>query len=199
MLGRRGGLILEVGALEPYELPVLSRARASEEKALFARAAVDESPVPVSGTVAIEARAGSNARVRAVVGALVDLGASTGLDVALSVGPTFAEPSRLAGGGPFVLGAELGLRWWAPPIVEGWTPYAQAFISSDVRLPGFDPGAGARVGIEHRLTSSVRLEISIGGAVVAFDTAGDDTFVGASGGVRAGVRFGEGQAAEPAP
>ena len=194
LLGDRRGLLLEIGADEPLELPVVTVTRAKEERAILQRVRRAERPLPLVGFVGLEARAGTNARARVVVGAGANLASLLELDVAVSVGPSFAAPSALADSGPFTLGFELALRVYTRPATVGTlAPYAEVFGAVDARLPGVDAGGGARAGVAFRFTEAVTIDAAFGGAVTAFNLTNDSPDAGAvgfTGGVRVVVRFG---------
>lgn len=191
VLGARSGVILELGRMEPHEVPVVTVERAREERALFNRASDAERPLPFAGYVGLDARAGTSARARVAVGAGTTIGDFAAVDVAVTVGPAFARPKLLEDGGPIVVGFDVAGRVYGPLLGFGrLSPFAEMFATVDVRLPGVDPGGGLRAGVVHPLGEAIAIEVSLGGAVMAFKATDDDGEVGFSGGLRVVVRFG---------
>lgn len=183
VLGRRGGLLLELGVPFAKPLEILTPAESAVRRRDFARTIEDEDRFPVTVGVAAEGRVGSASRTRIHIAVLGPVSERVELKLGLSVGPNFAEPNDLAGGGPLSLGAEIGARVLASSI---W--FADAVATADVRFPGFDPGGAVYVGARGPW-GPVGWEISGGGGALAADATGDPraAFFGA---LRVGVRFG---------
>jgi len=191
VLGARGGLLLALGADEPYEVPVITSGRAKSDDAVFQRVKRAERPLPIVAFVGLEGRAGSNARARIVVGAAAHLVSPIELAIGLAVGPSFAEPADLANSGPFTLGFDIAVRGYTAPAVLGQlAPFAEVFGTADLRLPGFDAGGGVRAGIAYRLDELITIEGSVGGAAIAFGLTDPSSTFGFTGGARVLVRFG---------
>lgn len=199
VLGPRGGLILAIGEDEPLLVEVLSAPEArAQDRALGVRAqggaARDE--LELIGYVGADARAGTSARARGLIGAGARLGPRMELGVLVSVGPAFARPTFTTGGGPLVLGFELALRaLTTDPALSLFSGFAEPFVGIDLRFPGVDPGAGLRAGLIWTFSADVALEASLGGAIVLFGAAGEEgeePRPGASGGLRVAARFGGG-------
>ncbi|MCC7385887.1 MAG: hypothetical protein IT384_28820 [Deltaproteobacteria bacterium] len=191
LLGARGGLLLELGADEPFALEVKSPAHARAEARLLTRAGEEEAGFALIGYVGADARAGSSARARAAIAIGLALGGTEELLATVSVGPAFARPALLESGGPLVLGVELALRGYVrAPSQTRWAPFGEVLASADLRLPGFDPGGGLRAGISYGLGTDTRVELSVGGAAVVFGAAGEPSAAfGVAGGVRLMLRF----------
>lgn len=182
LFGRRGGLLLGLGVPFGYSLEILEPAQSAQRRRDFAPPP-EEGPFPVVVVLAAEARAGSASRTRAHVAVLGPVHPRAQLKLALSVGPSFAEPDVLAGGGPLVLGAELGARFLATR-----RAFVDAVATADLRFPGFDPGGAVFVGL-HGPWGGIGWEVSAGGGALAAN-ATDDVDAVFFGAVRAGVRFG---------
>lgn len=199
MYGRRGGLVLVLGELSPFEMDALPPALAAARTRALSRAAGPSPEVlgsdnfSLAGYVGVEARLGSSARARAFIAAGGTVTERIEILGHVVVGPAFAEPADLAGGGPLALGFELGGRGYVRPVGEAWNLFAEPFVSVELRLPGVDPGAGLRVGGLYWLSPEVAAEATLGGAGVAFSASpgdGEATHFGFTGGLRVGVRFG---------
>ena len=200
VLGGRGGLLLDLGGDSPYVVEVLTPTRAKRDDLLLRGASGGESALDLIGNVGLEARVASSARLRIYLGGSAGLGSHTELLLGVTVGPAFARPSQLSGGGPLVLGAELALRGYGrSPDGPGLAPYAELYGGGDLRLPGFDPYAGLRLGLTIRLNEATSLDLAAGGAVIVFRAAGDeqDPLPGFTGSLRIGMRFGAPKAAKP--
>lgn len=199
LYGRRGGLILVVGELEPFEMDALPPALAEARRRALTRPhsdapATGADTVPIAGYVGVGARMGSTARARVFIGAGGPLGDTLELRGLILVGPSFSEPQERAGGGPFVLGVELDLRAYVCALsASTWNLFAQPFLGVDLRLPGVDLVGGLRAGGLYWISQEVALEASLGGGPVVFGLsapAGERTALGFSGGLQLGVRFG---------
>jgi hypothetical protein len=194
-LGRRGGVLLDVGRPFPLELDILDPVAAAERRRDLTAASSEEEPFPVTVGVALEGRVGSAARTRVHLAVLGPVSSAVELKLGLSVGPSFAEPAALDGGGPLVFGAELGARLSADP---RW--FADLVATADARFPGFDPGGALFVGARGPW-GPVGWEVSAGGGALAagVDDTPEAVFFGA---LRVGVRFGstsEGPSAKTVP
>lgn len=191
LYGRRGGLILSLGELDPLEVDVLTPAEAQARSRVLAATAPEEAPLRLVGYAGVEGRAGTSARARALIGVGGNLTPRLELLIYVLVGPRGSPPSRLDEGGPLTLGFEGSLRAFTrPPGYGEWTLFLEPFLGADLRLPGFDPGLGLRAGVEWPLGRSVELEVALGGGLYRFAVTGDDPFFGVSGGLRVGLRFG---------
>ena len=196
LVGARGGTLLEVGGIDPHELAVMTPSRAREERRVVQRTQQrvqeSEKPLPLVAYVGLEGRAGSSARARVFVGAGAHVGKNLELGAGVSVGPAFAEPDRLAGGGPLVLGFDLALRGYAVrPRGSTFAPFLELFAMTDLRLPGVDPGGGLRAGVSILGGDNVRVDLALGGAAVVYGVSDDDPTVGFAGGLKAAVRLGD--------
>lgn len=194
LYGARGGVLLVIGDIDPLTLDVLSPPETeARERALavYDRPA-DDDLLTLTGYVGTEGRAGSSARARLFIGVGGSITTNVELLVYVGVGPAFAEPTVFEGGGPLVLGFDAALRFFArAPHLYRWSPFVEPFATVDVRLPGVDPGGGARVGVLYRLSTEIAAELSLGGAVMAFNAGGEpDVELGASGMLRLAIRFG---------
>lgn len=225
LYGRRGGLLLVIGEIEPFEMDVLTPDRAAmRARALERPAETPGEPTTgadafsLAGYVGAEGRLGSSARARAFIGAGGAIADTLELLGVVVVGPTFAEPADLSGGGPFALGFELALRAYVDPLEDkasearsgpegredgsgrrrpqkpkDWNLFAQPFLTGEARLPGFDAGGGLRAGALYWVSNEVAVEASLGGALMGFGLVtpeGETKNLGFSGGLRVGVRFG---------
>lgn len=191
LYGRRGGLILTLGELDPLEVDVLTPKESEARARVLTAEAPEEGGLTLVGYAGADARAGSSARIRGVIGVGGDLSPHLELLFFVLVGPKGAPPSRLEEGGPLVLGFEGSLRTFTRPPGRGlWTLFLEPFLGADLRFPGFDPGAGLRAGLQYPLGRLVELEVAVGGAIYLYSVGGADPFVGASGGLRLGLRFG---------
>jgi hypothetical protein len=207
VFGPRGGLLLALGEPDPMPVEVETRAEAVLRRRLEARYRADVGDAPeddvftLNGCVGTEVRAGAAARARAVIGAGGALSARSELWVYVVVGPAFAAPAELAGGGPLSLGFEAAWRGFArAPSAGPWTTFAEGFVTADLRLPGLDAGGGARVGALLRLGRGVAVEGSLFGAVLAWraaDPDGREAVPAAVGGLRVALRLARDE--EPAP
>lgn len=191
LFGRRGGLILSLGELDPLEVDVLTPAEAQARSRVFAATAPEEDPLRLVGYAGAEGRAGTSARARLLIGVGGNLTPHLELLFYVLVGPRGAPPGRLDEGGPLTLGFEGSLRAFTrPPGYGDWSLFLEPFLGADLRLPGFDPGLGLRAGLEWPLGRLVELEVALGGGLYRFAVTGDDPFFGFSGGLRVGLRFG---------
>lgn len=183
LLGRRGGILLGLGVPFRKDLEILNPAESTQRRRDFARATQPEDAFPVGVVVAAEGRFGSAARARAHVAILGPVSRRVELKLGLSTGPSFAEPAAQSGGGPLVLGTELGAR-----VTATRSTFVDALATADVRFPGFDPGGALFVGVRGPW-AGVGWEIAAGGGALAAnaDAGAEAVFFGA---VRAGVRFG---------
>ncbi len=194
LYGARGGVLLVIGDIEPLTLDVLSPPEAEARDralAVYDRGG-DDDLLTLTGYVGTEGRAGSSARARLFIGVGGTVTTNVELLVYVGVGPAFAVPTILDGGGPLVLGFDAALRFFArAPHLYTWSPFIEPFATVDVRLPGVDPGGGARAGVLYRVSSEIAAELSIGGALMAFNAASDrDVELGGAGMLRLAVRFG---------
>lgn len=196
LFGARGGVLLVIGEIEPLRVETMTAPETEARERALSRYSVDTSDdqLTLTGYVGTEGRAGSSARARAFIGVGGSIAQSLELLVYVGIGPSFARPTILEGGGPLVLAFDLALRFFArPPQDYTWSPFVEPFATVDLRLPGVDPGGGARAGILYRLSSEIAAELSIGGAVMVFnasDPDGREPEVGASGMLRLAIRFG---------
>jgi hypothetical protein len=196
VLGARGGVMLDIGGDQPLEAEVFRprEARALERILLQnADKAAEAEAFELVGHVGTDARAGTSARVRAFVGVGGRASTRTEVVVLVSVGPQFARPARLEGGGPIELGFEGGVRLYArDPAGGSIALFLEPDLSLDARFPGLDPGIGLRAGGALRMSSDIAIEAAIGGSFVAFRAFDGEhsTIGGASGGIRVALRFG---------
>lgn len=194
LLGRRGGVILMLGEIEPLEVRVLTApevAMLQRKLRLYDVESGDESDTQLSGYVGFEGSLGSGSAGRLFIGLSGPVGARGELGGFVSVGPKLLAPDFLTDGGPIVLGFELAGRLYTQAIGRhGYAPYAELFARSDARFPGLDAGAGLRVGASVRLTADVDFDVSLGGAAIGYELTGDSKEFGFAGMVRAAVRFG---------
>jgi hypothetical protein len=194
-LGDRGGVLAELGEAEPLTLELLDRpaaaARAGAEARHAAEVASAREPPgsALHGHLGLEGRAGSGARARLLVGAGGALSARTELVLLVALGPAFAEPAVLAGGGPLTLGVEAAVRAYArAPAGARWAAFAHASVLADLRLPGADAGGALGAGALLRLGPEVGLEASLFGGMLARDLAAGAT-PAAVGGLRVALRL----------
>jgi hypothetical protein len=199
LYGRRGGLLMVLGELDPFEMDALppalaeARRRALTRPEAAAQEDVGAERFPLAGYVGLEGRLGSSARARAFIGAGGGISARVELLGRVVVGPAFAEPDDLAGGGPLALGFEAGARVYARPLGEVWNLFGEPTAAVDLRLPGVDLGAGLRAGAQWWISPEVAAELTLGGAAMLFGASpaeGEARHGGFSGGLRLGVRFG---------
>lgn len=192
VLGARGGILLELGQDEALEVEILSDARYLEAEKLLTRKVESEGKLDLIAYVGVEGRLGSGARARGVVSIGARLSAKQELVLGVAVGPAFERPSSLSAGGPIVLGVEAAYRaYTVVPLLSGFAPFVDVVLSSDFRLPGFDPELGARLSISIDLSLDTRLDLALGGAAQIFNAAGGgETTLGFSGGLRTTLRFG---------
>ncbi|MCA9554675.1 MAG: hypothetical protein KC933_31890 [Myxococcales bacterium] len=199
MYGRRGGLLMVLGELEPFEMDALPPALAeAREKALTRASAAPPEVVgadsfSLAGYVGVEGRLGSSARARAFIGAGGGVTDHVELLGRVVVGPAFAEPDDLAGGGPLALAFEAGARLYVHPLGSAWNLFAEPCGAVELRLPGVDAGAGLRAGAMLWISPEVAVDVSLGGLVMAMALSpaeGEDTHLGFMGGLRLGIRFG---------
>jgi hypothetical protein len=194
LYGARGGVLLVIGDIEPLTLDVLapSEAEARERALAVYDRDVEDEQFSLTGYVGTEGRAGSSARARLFIGAGGNVAPNVELLVYVGVGPAFSTPTIFADGGPLVLGFDLAMRLFArSPHAYRWSPFIEPFATVDVRLPGVDPGGGARAGVLYQVSAEIAAELSVGGAVMAFNVAGGpEAELGASGMLRLAVRFG---------
>lgn len=198
ILGRRGGILIELGVLEPLLVEVITKPEAVARARLFSRynEPEEEAAFTLIGYVGLEGRAGSSARGRLYIGAGGALSARTELLAFVSVGPAFSKPALLQSSGPLTLGFDLAFRLYTrAPQNHSWTLFLEPFGTADLRLPGVDVGAGLRVGAGLMVGDEVALEASLGGAGLAFrvaDPDGNPVEGGFSGGLRLAIRLGGG-------
>lgn len=196
ILGRRGGVLLAPGMIEPLRVEVLTKPEVeARERVLRSYAEGGEEDLfTLTGYVGTEGRAGSGARARLVIGAGGSLSELLELAFYVSVGPAFERPSVVTGGGPLVLGFEAALRVFTrSPARNDLTLFVEPLGQVDLRLPGVDPGAGLRGGLSYQLGGSLAVELSAGGAVVFFraiEPNDPGVEVGFTGGLRLVLRFG---------
>ena len=196
LLGARGGLLLEIGDLDPLEIEVLTPPEAESRRRVFARARpapVVEDDFTLTGHVALDGRAAASARARAFIGVGAPLTPRLAVIFGVAVGPAFARPEVLEAGGPMVLGFEGALRAYGQPPEDAWALFLEPFALVDVRLPGVDPGVGLRAGGSWRLGPELAFEASLGGAAMLFRASDPDersSELGFTGGLRAGLRLG---------
>lgn len=198
LFGKRGGLLFELGHDEPVRARVRSAPEAREEDRVFGARAAATTPSPeartgVSALVAVDTRLNSRARLRAALGVSFTLTAWAELGLFLSVGPSFAAPPPVPAGGPVVVGAELGFRAWARRGSDRLGLYLEPFGGADLRLPGFDPYGGLRVGALVPLQPTLALDLGLGGSASAVNVLGVDESPELAFGaqLRIGVRFQE--------
>jgi hypothetical protein len=198
VLGKRGGVLLDLGGTEPLEVQVLTKPEVEARERVFrtyspGREEEDDGLSWFTGYVGTEGRANSGARARFLIGAG---GAITDLIEAIlyvSVGPAFSRPPELAIGGPIVLGLEASARIFTrPPAQYDLSLFAEPNLQVDLRFPGVDPGIGLRGGLSYRATGEVALELSLGGAAIWLRAiqADADSELGFSGTLRLALRFG---------
>lgn len=198
VLGRRGGLLVELGYDFPLELEVMSptahraRARAFEVAASQAAPADSDGEPGLVGTVGTQLRVGDRARVRGLIGVAFGFDPRWMGAVRLALGPSFAAPKDHREGA-FALGVELGLRVRAgPPSPGTWTPYAGPRVGVELAFPGVDPFAGVEAGLIYGLNAESALDLGLVGSGMlahAID-AERDARLAFSGGLRLGLRFG---------
>ncbi len=197
LFGKRGGLLFEIAHDEPVRVRVRSSPEAREEDRVFRPEthvdAGEAEKTGVSALVAVDGRMNSRARVRATLGVSFALSAGTELGVLLSVGPAFEPPAALVSGGPVVFGPELAIRGWAMRSPAALGAYLEPFVGGDLRLPGFDPYAGLRVGIVYPFEPTLALDLSLGGSASVSNAVGvnEPAELGFGGQLRIGVRFQE--------
>ena len=188
--GRRGGILLVLGDLEPVEIPAISGAEARRRAEILASG----EPSRFAGYVGALTRLNSSARARAYLGFGGMATPRVELIGVVSLGPAFDRPKATGGGGPILLGGEAAARLYTRPLrAHEWNLFVTPFAGADVRFPGLDAGAGVRIGIGWRLKNEVSLEAMLGGAAVRFGlvaTDDDRPKFGFVGGVRIGVRLG---------
>ncbi len=202
LYGRRGGLLLVVGEIEPFEMDALAPSKAAARTRALTRptatapqgesTGADE--LSLAGYVGLSGRAASTGRLRVFIAAGGPLSDTLELGALVIVGPAFAEPADRDGGGPFVLGFEVDLRAYVWPLSDStWNLFALPFVGVDMRLPGVDLLGGLRAGALYWVSTEVAVEASLGGGPVVFGVsspAGETTALGFTGGLRLGVRFG---------
>ncbi|MCK6544786.1 hypothetical protein L6R52_02890 [Myxococcota bacterium] len=190
--GTRGGVLLELGGDEPLDVEVVTAPEARVlDRALGTGRAVEDEALTLVGFVGVEGRAGSSARARLSIGVGGRTSARTELAITVAVGPAFAVPTALDGGGPIVLGFDGGLRVFSvDPATSLVALFVEPFAGVDLRFPGVDPGAGLRAGLAWSVSHDVGLEVSVGGAAVSFARAEGTRELGFSGGLRLAMRFG---------
>lgn len=197
LFGKRGGLLFELAHDEPVSVRVRSGPEAREEERVFRAEARPETSedtrTGVSALVAFEARVNSRARLRAAVGVSFTLSPRAELALLLSVGPSFEPPPAVPTGGPLVVGPEAALRVWALRAPGALGVFLEPFGGGDLRLPGFDPYGGLRVGLLVPLEPSLALDVSVGGSALALNAVGVDepARLGFGAQLRIGVRFQE--------
>ena len=195
LYGERGGLLLELGSIEPLTVDVITAAESVERaRVLGSDRARAEAELPFAGYLGIDGRAGTGARARAYLGFGGPVTPRLELIGFVSLGPAFARPDRAGGGGPVTLGAELAVRGYTRPLgADSWTLFAAPYGTVDLRFSGVDAGGGVRVGVNWIVRSELSVELSLGGAAVAFglsEADGDDPGLGFVGGLRLGLRLG---------
>lgn len=201
LYGRRGGLLLVVGEIEPFEMDALAPSKAAARTRALTRPTVapqgestgaDE--LSLAGYVGLSGRAGSTGRLRVFIAAGGPLSDTLELGALVIVGPAFAEPADRDGGGPFVLGFEVDLRAYVWPLSDStWNLFVLPFVGVDMRLPGVDLLGGLRAGALYWVSTEVAVEASLGGGPIIFGVSsppGETTDLGFTGGLRLGVRFG---------
>ena len=194
LYGRRGGLMLVVGEIAPYELDALPPALAEARRRALTRPAepaAEGADVGLVGYIGAEGRLGSTARARVFLGIGVPVARGWEIVPGVHVGPTFDKPDDL-GGGTVLFGAELGARVRTEPMGK-LTLYAWPVTQVDLRLPGVDVGGGLRAGAAYSLGEELALTADVGGLLMLFAASagdGDRRRAGFSGGLRVGIRFG---------
>ncbi|MFO0725683.1 MAG: hypothetical protein U1E65_18000 [Myxococcota bacterium] len=191
VLGARGGVLLELGYDEPLEVEILSDARWAEAERILTHKVEGEAKLDLIAYLGVEGRLGTSARLRGVVSIGARLSPRQELVLGVAVGPAFSRPPLLEKGGPLVLGAEAAYRvYTVVPTLAGAAPFLDLALSSDFRLPGFDPGIGARIGVSLNLSLDARLDLSLGGAALLYSADTSARSVGFAGGLRTSLRFG---------
>ena len=195
LYGARGGVVLELGTIDPLSIDAITAAESAQRARILGSdrdRANDE--LPFAGYLGVDGRAGTGARARAYLGFGGPATSTLELIGFVSLGPAFARPDRTGGGGPITLGAELAARWYTRRLgADSWTLFAAPYGTVDVRFSGVDAGGGVRVGINWIVRSELSVELTLGGAAVAFgiaEAAGDDPGLGFVGGLRLGLRLG---------
>jgi len=189
----RGGLILSLGEPEPFEMQILSTARAKREAAVFQRLGNElQGDFPFVGGLGLEFRAATPARVPGVLSASAKAARRWEMGFKVSVGPAFLRPKALNDGGPVVLGFELSGRRRIPskPVL-GLDVFTEFYTNVDLRLPGIDPHIGLRFGASHAVAGEARIDVALGGGVTWFDLSQDERFWGFSGGLQSILWFGD--------
>ncbi len=200
VFGQRGGVLLDVGAADPLEVPVLTKPEVEERERVFRAYArgpeqEEEGLFWLTGYVGTEGRVNSSARARLVIGAGGSLTDLVELIFFVSIGPAFSPPAELESGGPIVLGPEAAVRIFTrPPSQYDLALFIEPNLQVDLRFPGVDPGVGLRGGLSYRAGTDIAVEISLGGA--ALWIAPD---VGFAGTLRLALRFGGPRLAEARP
>jgi hypothetical protein len=199
ILGARGGILLELGGIEPLFVEVLTKPEVEARERVFrihSKEPDDDGDELswLTGYVGVDGRAGSSARARVVIGAGGSITETLELILCFSVGPTFSRPQVLQAGGPLVLGAETALRVFTrSPARHALTLFLEPVLLVDIRFPGVDPGAGLRGGLSYQFGGELSFEASLGGAAFLFraiEPMDPGVEVGFSGGVRLQLRFG---------
>lgn len=201
LYAKRGGLVMVLGEIEPFQMDALPPALAAARQQALGRAQVRTNPDEATGStgslagyVGTEGRLGSSARARVFIAAGGPLSDTLELRGMVLVGPTFSEPRGRTGGGPVMLGFELGLRAYARPLgAAAWNLFAQPVVGLDVRLPGLDVLGGLRAGALYWIDKELAVEASLGGGLSLFGAIspeGETSAFGFTAGLQVGVRFG---------
>lgn len=193
VLGKRGGLLLELGDLE---VQVLTKPEVEALERVFrtyAPGAEEDELVWLTGYVGTEGRANSSARARLVIGAGGAINDLVEAVLYISLGPAFDRPEGLAVGGPIVLGIETAPRIFTrPPSEYDLALFIEPNLQVDLRFPGVDPGIGLRGGLTYRASADIAIELALGGAALWLRAIQDDSDseLGFAGALRIALRFG---------
>ncbi len=207
--GKRGGIVFELGEDAPLGLDILEPAAAAARRAALA---VDRPPAadepqeadrpqeavlpieglesrsgqsPLAGRVGVEGRLHDPARLRARLGAELDLSPRLSTTLGFTVGPSFDPPQPAGAVG---LGVEASLRWRTePPGVGRPSLFAGPRLGLELRLPGVDGLLGLEAGVQIGWTQQLTVELQVFGAG-RLDLSG--AWTGFVGGLGAAFRLG---------
>lgn len=182
VLGRRGGLLLQLGYPFALTLEILEPAESLKRTSDLERAAGSDTSVVAVG-LGLEGRVGSPARIRVRTSFVGWTPSFVRPAVAFSVGPAFAEPPGFEDGGPIALGTDAGVRWLAPRV---W--FVDTLLTADFRFPGVDLGGSVYLGAKGPWGDIEWMVAAGGGALAAgIEDRAEAAFFGSA---RIGVLFG---------
>ena len=197
VFGKRGGLLLDLGGLEPLDVPVLTKPEVEQRERAFRIYSPGDDEEDglfwLTGYIGSEGRANSGARARLVIGAGGALTDLIELILYVSIGPAFDRPQALDGGGPIVLGVEAATRIFTrPPSQYDLSLFVEPNLQVDLRFPGVDPGIGLRGGVSYRAGTDIAVELALGGALLWLRAIEPniDSEIGFAGTLRLALRFG---------